>query len=137
MNAVGTLQQHGFRRGAELQWRESEAEPDFKFVASDPALWADKQVIFAIVDAQDDQTLFVGPTGQRVGSRLGDLGRWLNGKRKDDCETPVRYAWLDRLKTCKPGTIEVWSKASVAERTQRDIEATRWIALLQPPLNRR
>ncbi|MCI0432014.1 MAG: hypothetical protein L0210_15910 [Rhodospirillales bacterium] len=137
MNATSELQQHGFQQGAKLQWRESGAEIAFEFVATDPLTWAAKHVILAVVDAADDQTLFVGPTGQQVRSRLGDLGRWLNGKRKDDSETPVRYAWLDRLKTCKPGEIEVWAKASVPGRAQREMEARRWIDLLRPVLNRR
>jgi hypothetical protein len=137
MNAISELQRHGFQRGAKLERRKSGAEVAFEFVATDPVTWAAKHVILAVVDAADDQILFVGPTGQQVRSRLGDLGRWLNGKRKDDCETPVRYAWLDRLKTCKPGKIEVWAKSSVPERAQREMEATRWIDLLQPLLNRR
>lgn len=135
MSTCEKLEGYGFICLASLWW--ANIGKDFRLEGSTTSWKTTSSFIYAWVDKGTDRILNVGHTGQTFSGRFGDYVRWLNGKRKNDCDTPIRRAWLACFSGCDSGQIEVWVKPSATDRPTREADERSWISRLRPVLNRR
>lgn len=135
MVAQAELIDHGFRHTAKLHWEAGGEQ--FRLEGARDVWRETRCFIYVWFDESRQRALNVGHTGQAFSARFGDYVRWLNGKRKNDCDTPIRKEWLSCLVGCQSGRVEVWIRASTNDRSARESDERRWITQLRPILNRR
>jgi hypothetical protein len=123
----------GFRAALMMHWVDGPGTFKVTPVNGDAETLRTRSVVYAWYDRHNDVVMNVGLTGQSLKARFmykAGYEHWLNGALGD---SRIRRAWLDHIKTSRPGLIEVHVRPCDPSVLRQ--EETRFMAALNPKLN--